>query len=397
MPSVSHPSLSRVRVHVTKCVRAQQPCALRSPLLPSLHLRLTSLTCTSIYAHTHTHTHTLQADPTLYCVSAWNDNGVPKAKLRLDEDRLYRTGYFPGLGWMLSSKIWNEVLRARWPSAPTTGWDHWIRLSTSVDRRECISPEVPRTRHVSTHGTNVNSAASVAQFAAYSFSSRAGAPAASAPWNDFGRFGDSRGLLFPAYKQQVQLQVDAARYVGAIQDFHYHTEPGSYILAYRLEVSSRGARARVRACAYACSMLRVHGCAYIVCVARRHIIACSPYVLGSTRSILCILLSHHHPLLHIKGLQKVVRAARPMGRAAAGVAPWHGRAPLRGRENLIHCRTSVERLPAVSASRVQGGWDDRGRREPRAVVHRGLHGTGGNLFGPPATVRELLRGDATEL
>ena len=37
---------------------------------------------------------------------------------------------------------WMQVLRARWPSNPTTGWDHWIRLSESMDGRECIAPEV---------------------------------------------------------------------------------------------------------------------------------------------------------------------------------------------------------------------------------------------------------------
>ena len=36
-------------------------------------------------------------DPTLQCVSAWNDNG--KDGFVLDPKQLYRTDVFPGLGW----------------------------------------------------------------------------------------------------------------------------------------------------------------------------------------------------------------------------------------------------------------------------------------------------------
>jgi hypothetical protein len=40
-----------------------------------------------------------------------------------------------GLGWMIPKTIWSE-LRERWPSAPTTGWDHWMRLSSTAKGRE---------------------------------------------------------------------------------------------------------------------------------------------------------------------------------------------------------------------------------------------------------------------
>ena len=44
----------------------------------------------------------LRQDPSLLCVSAWNDNG--KAGLIDEEavDKLYRTDFFPGLGWMMT-------------------------------------------------------------------------------------------------------------------------------------------------------------------------------------------------------------------------------------------------------------------------------------------------------
>lgn len=57
----------------------------------------------------------LQADPTLWCVSAWNDNG----KLGLIEQDaphlLHRTDFFPGLGWMLTKSTWLE-LAPKWPA-----------------------------------------------------------------------------------------------------------------------------------------------------------------------------------------------------------------------------------------------------------------------------------------
>lgn len=65
--------------------------------------------------------------------------------------------------------MWTDHLRGSWPAAATTGWDHWLRLSSISQYRECISPEIPRTQHTSESGINVNSA-SAALFAKYAFS-----------------------------------------------------------------------------------------------------------------------------------------------------------------------------------------------------------------------------------
>ncbi|KOO21581.1 Alpha-1,3-mannosyl-glycoprotein 2-beta-N-acetylglucosaminyltransferase [Chrysochromulina tobinii] len=94
----------------------------------------------------------LRADRSLWCVSAWNDQGFPHTAR--SASRLQRTDYFPGLGWMISADIWHE-LRDKWPEAATTGWDHWMRLSTTTRGRECVVPEINRSRHASSHGTNV--------------------------------------------------------------------------------------------------------------------------------------------------------------------------------------------------------------------------------------------------
>lgn len=94
----------------------------------------------------------LKADPTLWCISAWNDQGFPHTTH--DPSRLMRTGYFPGLGWMISAELWRE-LGPKWPGAPTTGWDHWMRLTSTSRGRECVAPEINRSRHASSRGTNV--------------------------------------------------------------------------------------------------------------------------------------------------------------------------------------------------------------------------------------------------
>lgn len=83
----------------------------------------------------------LDKDPTLFCVSAWNDNG--KANL-IDLNAtglLYRSDFFPGLGWMMTKTLWDE-LGPIWPSG---FWDDWIRDPLRRKNRSCIRPEISRT------------------------------------------------------------------------------------------------------------------------------------------------------------------------------------------------------------------------------------------------------------
>lgn len=83
----------------------------------------------------------LKSDPTLFCVSAWNDNG--KAGLVADDpELLHRSDFFPGLGWMMTKDLWVEISH-RWPKA---FWDDWIRQPEQRKDRACIRPEVSRTK-----------------------------------------------------------------------------------------------------------------------------------------------------------------------------------------------------------------------------------------------------------
>ncbi|VDK85590.1 unnamed protein product [Litomosoides sigmodontis] len=85
----------------------------------------------------------LLADETVWCISAWNDNGGANITDRKHGEILYRTDFFPGLGWMLTTDLWNELS----PSWPDMYWDDWMRRQDIRKERVCIRPEVSRTSH----------------------------------------------------------------------------------------------------------------------------------------------------------------------------------------------------------------------------------------------------------
>ncbi|KFP04149.1 Alpha-1,3-mannosyl-glycoprotein 2-beta-N-acetylglucosaminyltransferase, partial [Calypte anna] len=80
-------------------------------------------------------------DPTLWCVSAWNDNGKEQMVDAGQAELLYRTDFFPGLGWLLLAELWDE-LEPKWPKA---FWDDWMRQPEQRRGRSCVRPEVSRT------------------------------------------------------------------------------------------------------------------------------------------------------------------------------------------------------------------------------------------------------------
>lgn len=84
----------------------------------------------------------LDEDPTIWCVSAWNDNGKSELIEPNENGKLYRSDFFPGLGWMITKKLWNE-LGPKWPAG---FWDDWMRESDQRKNRVCIRPEISRTK-----------------------------------------------------------------------------------------------------------------------------------------------------------------------------------------------------------------------------------------------------------
>lgn len=83
----------------------------------------------------------LAKDKSLFCASAWNDNGKSNLINSDDLERVYRTDFFPGLGWMMQRSLWMEF-RDKWPFG---FWDDWIREPENRKDRACLRPEISRT------------------------------------------------------------------------------------------------------------------------------------------------------------------------------------------------------------------------------------------------------------
>jgi alpha-1,3-mannosyl-glycoprotein beta-1,2-N-acetylglucosaminyltransferase len=90
----------------------------------------------------------LRADPDLFCVSAWNDNG--ERDLVADSRAVFRTDFFPGLGWMMNRDLWDEV-GSHFPNAY---WDEFMRRQDVRRGRHCIRPEVSRSFTFGSQGTS---------------------------------------------------------------------------------------------------------------------------------------------------------------------------------------------------------------------------------------------------
>ncbi|XP_057769102.1 alpha-1,3-mannosyl-glycoprotein 2-beta-N-acetylglucosaminyltransferase isoform X1 [Salvia miltiorrhiza] len=91
----------------------------------------------------------MDRDKSIMAVSSWNDNG--QKQFVHDPYVLYRSDFFPGLGWMLSRSTWDE-LSPKWPKAY---WDDWLRLKENHKGRQFIRPEVCRTYNFGEHGSSM--------------------------------------------------------------------------------------------------------------------------------------------------------------------------------------------------------------------------------------------------
>jgi hypothetical protein len=100
------------------------------------------------YEYFHKIAPALENDPSLFLISAWNDNGF-KGKVS-DPYALRRTEFMPGLGWLLPRTLYKNELEVKWPNAH---WDHWLRSVEQHKGREIVYPEVPRTFHNGIKGT----------------------------------------------------------------------------------------------------------------------------------------------------------------------------------------------------------------------------------------------------
>lgn len=91
----------------------------------------------------------MQQDPTIFCASGYNDNGFDAATA--DPARVWRGEHFMALGWMVSREAFEQVSQI---FRMDQVWDVPFAVTMAHHRegqgarRECIFPEMPRTKHV---------------------------------------------------------------------------------------------------------------------------------------------------------------------------------------------------------------------------------------------------------
>lgn len=135
----------------------------------------------------------LDVDPSVWCISSWNDNGF--RTFELPKDRFFRSSYFPGLGWMLRRSLWVDELSDVFPS---DNWDHWMRATTTSRNRECISPWLSRNYNMGSGGATANEEF-YAQFLEPIASHRGDAVA----------YGDVRYLLNGDYYKDMEARIQS--------------------------------------------------------------------------------------------------------------------------------------------------------------------------------------------
>ncbi|XP_034003097.1 protein O-linked-mannose beta-1,2-N-acetylglucosaminyltransferase 1 [Trematomus bernacchii] len=99
--------------------------------------------------------HLLDEDDSLYCISAWNDQGYEHTAE--DPALLYRVESMPGLGWVLKKSLYKDELEPKWPTPEKLwDWDMWMRMPEQRKGRECVIPDVSRSYHFGIIGLNMN-------------------------------------------------------------------------------------------------------------------------------------------------------------------------------------------------------------------------------------------------
>lgn len=95
----------------------------------------------------------VDADTTLLTTSLWNDIGY---KYNTNNPHaIRRTSFFPGLGWYMSRRVWEELLGPNWPSQD---WDWYVRVMANRHKLDVLVPEIPRDFHNSKTGTYMTTA-----------------------------------------------------------------------------------------------------------------------------------------------------------------------------------------------------------------------------------------------
>eukprot|EP00747_Dinoflagellata_sp_TGD_P064221 gnl/TRDRNA2_/TRDRNA2_153805_c0_seq2.p1 gnl/TRDRNA2_/TRDRNA2_153805_c0~~gnl/TRDRNA2_/TRDRNA2_153805_c0_seq2.p1 ORF type:complete len:816 (+),score=142.21 gnl/TRDRNA2_/TRDRNA2_153805_c0_seq2:173-2449(+) len=173
----------------------------------------------------------MKRDQSIWCVSAWNDIGFSSSFS--DQCRLFRTTYFPGLGFLLPRYAWLQ-LREVWPVAPTMGWDYWMRVAFRRFEKECVIPEVPRSRHAAKKGSSVTHSKQLLLFASMALATIPSVCGLTQPCQ---QFGDISYLMLDNYERWVREAIAKSQIVS-IQDIRSAAGLDSkalYVVPYLME------------------------------------------------------------------------------------------------------------------------------------------------------------------
>jgi len=114
-------------------------------------LEVDMVVSTDIFSYFEQTAPLLESEKTTWCISSWNDLGFNT--MDLSQDKMFRTSFFPGLGWMLKRSLWVDELSAIFP---IDHWDHWMRVPTISKGRDCIVPYLSRNKNIGVYGANVD-------------------------------------------------------------------------------------------------------------------------------------------------------------------------------------------------------------------------------------------------
>ncbi|CAJ1353647.1 unnamed protein product [Effrenium voratum] len=82
----------------------------------------------------------LLEDPSIWCISAWNDNGI--APYSSDLSVVMRTESFSGIAWMTSLSLIRQDLLPSW--SQQRSWRGLLRQRAQLAAQDCLVPEVSR-------------------------------------------------------------------------------------------------------------------------------------------------------------------------------------------------------------------------------------------------------------
>lgn len=85
-----------------------------SPMKNMVNVENLNEWCWMCYSYFSQTVELLEKDRSLYCISAWNDQGYEHSSSNFSV--LYRVETMPGLGWLLKRSLYKLELEPNWPS-----------------------------------------------------------------------------------------------------------------------------------------------------------------------------------------------------------------------------------------------------------------------------------------